>query len=98
MSLPESSNLSQLIRVFGKVQGVGYRNWTVATARSLRITGWVRNRKDGSVEILATGQPGEIKRFIEACHRGPVGAHVELVNTAPTLDQNLGTFEQRETV
>ena len=92
-----NSKLTQQIRVFGRVQGVGFRNWAVATAQSFNITGWVRNRKDGSVEIIASGQPGEIRRFIEACHKGPSTATVEAVSVQDAIDEEFTAFEQRKT-
>lgn len=64
------------IAVQGRVQGVGYRDWVVGEARALGIDGWVRNRSDGSVEILAIGDPQLVERLAERCREGPRAARV----------------------
>lgn len=64
----------------GRVQGVGYRYWTVGQARALGLRGWVRNRADGSVEVLAAGSDDSLELFIIACRRGPRGARVESID------------------
>lgn len=65
--------------VRGRVQGVGYRATTLDEARRLGLAGWVRNRLDGSVEVLAEGSQAKLDLFLEYLHRGPLGAHVEAV-------------------
>ncbi len=60
----------------GRVQGVGYRDWLVATARSLGVSGWVRNRPDGGVEALVAGDTDAVEELLRACRRGPRGAQV----------------------
>lgn len=67
------------LRVAGVVQGVGFRAWTVRQARRLGLSGWVRNRADGSVEILAAGAAEALEAFCALCHRGPPGARVDSV-------------------
>jgi acylphosphatase len=67
------------IRVTGRVQGVFFRNWTVDAAEALGIRGWVRNRRDGSVEILAFGEDAALRGFIGRCRQGPDAAKVERV-------------------
>ncbi|WP_407647284.1 acylphosphatase [Gracilibacillus oryzae] len=57
--------------VEGKVQGVGFRYFTQSTAIDHNITGWVRNLDDGSVEILAQGEEGNLDSFIEKIKKGP---------------------------
>lgn len=71
-------NAARLL-IEGRVQGVGYRWWAVESARSLGLDGWVRNRADGSVEILAIGEAEDILRLVEACRTGPAGALVRSV-------------------
>jgi acylphosphatase len=65
--------------VHGRVQGVGYRATTLDEARRLGLAGWVRNRVDGSVEVLAEGTEPKLQLFLAYLHRGPWGAHVSSV-------------------
>jgi acylphosphatase len=67
------------LRISGGVQGVGYRIWATRIAAALGLRGWVRNRSDGSVEVLATGAPDAVAAMVEACRRGPSGARVAAV-------------------
>src|SRR3546814_2209353 len=68
------------LRIHGRVQGVFYRNWTVQTARSLGLSGWVRNRSDGTVEAVVAGSAEDIQRFISLAHDGPPAAHVTSID------------------
>lgn len=65
------------IQVFGRVQGVGFRAWAQKRAESLSLSGWVRNRADGSVEILLDGE--QTDAFLTACRRGPFFARVDKI-------------------
>jgi acylphosphatase len=65
--------------ISGRVQGVGYRAWTEDEARERGIAGWVRNRRDGSVEALFAGTESDVRAMIEACRRGPPGARIDAV-------------------
>ncbi len=71
------------VTVSGQVQGVGYRDWLVEQAGRLALSGWVRNRVDGSVEALIVGDEAAVGRLIEACRRGPALARVEAVDVEP---------------
>jgi acylphosphatase len=74
--------MSEAIRqvmVRGRVQGVGYRAFVDHKARSLDLEGWVRNRRDGSVEALFAGPPEVVTTMIAACARGPSPARVDAV-------------------
>jgi acylphosphatase len=75
------------VRVTGRVQGVGYRNWTYSQAKLLKLTGWVRNMPDGDVEILAEGAEGPLQSFLTFLKTGPALARVSAVEarwtTAP---------------
>ena len=67
------------LRICGRVQGVGYRAWMVATARQLGVHGWVRNRRDDSVEAVISGNAAQLETLIHACHEGPPAARVDSV-------------------
>jgi acylphosphatase len=67
------------VRITGGVQGVGYRYWTEAAAAELRLTGWVRNRRDGSVEALFAGSADAVAEMLARCRDGPRSAVVETV-------------------
>jgi acylphosphatase len=66
--------------IAGKVQGVGYRAWATRVAVSLGLRGWLRNRTDGTVELLATGEEDAVAAMAEACRRGPFDARVDSIN------------------
>ncbi len=72
----ERSTIRRRIRFFGGVQGVGFRYTSCAVARGFDIGGCVRNRSDGSVELLAEGEPREIERFLISL-RDRLGGHIE---------------------
>ena len=72
------------ITVEGKVQGVGFRANTNRMANQLGLKGWVRNLRDGGVEIVAEGDPEIIERLIQWCHRGPTSAFVSKVSVEKT--------------
>jgi acylphosphatase len=72
--------------ITGRVQGVGYRLWAERTASTLGIRGWVRNRGDGSVELLAIGEDDAVARLIEACSNGPRHAVVSGVSVSAAGD------------
>ena len=65
------------VLVFGMVQGVSFRWSAEREARSLGLTGWVRNRADGSVETVAEGAEAPLRAFVAWCRRGPPGAAVD---------------------
>jgi len=64
----------------GRVQGVWFRDSTRNEATRLNLTGWVKNRFDGSVELVAEGSQEEVKKLIEWCHHGPPSARVTMVH------------------
>ncbi|HDP79046.1 MAG TPA: acylphosphatase [Mesotoga infera] len=64
------------IRVFGRVQGVGFRYFALHTARSFGVTGFVKNEPDGSVEVVCSGCDEEIEAFVERIDRGPSYASI----------------------
>ncbi|MCD6290418.1 MAG: acylphosphatase [Anaerolineae bacterium] len=68
------------VEVHGRVQGVGFRYFVQNQARRLGVTGWVRNRPDGSVELEAEGRRADLERFLEVVRRGPSSARVQRVD------------------
>ncbi len=75
--------LQARLTITGRVQGVGYRDWTIRTAGRLGLTGWVRNRVDGSVEALLVGEDARVGEMIDACRHGPRLAEVDAVDVEP---------------
>ena len=71
------------IFVSGRVQGVGYRDWVVRTAQRTGITGWVRNVRDGRVEILVAGEDDQVDTLVEGLNQGPPLARVDHVEAYP---------------
>ncbi len=67
------------LRIYGRVQGVAYRAYTQDQARELGLTGWVRNRRDGSVELEAEGSPEALQRLLDWCFKGAPAARVESI-------------------
>lgn len=97
--LPTASDpIARRIRIRGRVQGVGYRAWAVGAARQLGIDGWVRNRLDGSVELLAVGSANAVETLIEQCRRGPAGAAIDGVEVEEALGIVSIGFTQKPTV
>jgi len=86
------TNDSTIRRVFirGRVQGIGYRVWTEREALSRSLEGWVRNRRDGSVEAVFAGPAAAVDAMIEACRRGPAVAHVEGIDVQEANAADLG--------
>ncbi|QLJ52949.1 MAG: Acylphosphate phosphohydrolase, putative [Candidatus Fermentimicrarchaeum limneticum] len=66
--------------VYGIVQGVFFRSSTEQEAFSLNLTGWVKNRRDGSVEIVAEGERDSLEALLGWCRKGPPGARVDRVD------------------
>jgi acylphosphatase len=84
--------------ITGRVQGVGYRIWAERTASGLGIRGWVRNRTDGSVELLAIGDDDAVAQLIAACRRGPRAAVVSGISISDAEDDGSPGFSARPTV
>ncbi|MDB5604792.1 MAG: acylphosphatase [Bradyrhizobium sp.] len=67
------------VMIRGRVQGVGYRAWVEHEAMARHLEGWVRNRRDGSVEALFAGPADVVSEMIAVCRRGPPSARVDAV-------------------
>ena len=93
------------LSIHGLVQGVGFRASLAAEARRRRLAGWVRNRRDGTVEALVAGAPDQVEAFIAWARRGPPAAQVTgvAIDTDPqaidrfAAEGVLQGFEQRPT-
>jgi acylphosphatase len=82
----------------GSVQGVGYRWWAKSEARRRKLDGWVRNRHDGAVELVAAGPHAAVEEMIEACWSGPPAAAVHVVERSVAEDEGPRGFSERPTV
>jgi acylphosphatase len=80
------SAVSRHVRVRGRVQGVGFRMFVEDAAAMHGVDGWVRNRRDGSVEAVFAGAVDAVRAVIEACRRGPRGARVEALDESEGSD------------
>lgn len=74
------------VAICGRVQGVGYRAWTAHEAQRRGLEGWVRNRRDGSVEAVFAGAENVVAEMLAACRRGPSLARVDAVDELPLAD------------
>src|SRR6202051_4769300 len=77
------SGAIRLVMITGRVQGVGYRAWVDHQARNHNLEGWVRNRRDGSVEALFAGPENLVSEMVARCRRGPSSARVDDVTEEP---------------
>lgn len=95
-ALPEGWKSVRLI-VTGRVQGVSFRYWTVTEATARGLDGWVRNRRDGGVEVFISGPAAAVDEMIDACRQGPRAARVtDIAITAETTRAARG-FQQLPT-
>jgi len=97
---PAPALVAVQLRIYGRVQGVWYRGWTVDQAAARGLAGWVRNRADGTVEALLTGPAEDVEAMIALCHLGPEEALVsEIEREDIPLEQvgGLSGFRQRPT-
>ena len=92
-----SDEIAVRVTIQGRVQGVWYRGWTVEQASRRGLRGWVRNRRDGTVEALFAGPRDHVEAMIVACHDGPPAARVDLVERFPAEAGGLDGFAQRPT-
>lgn len=85
------------IHLVGRVQGVSFRDWMEREARSLGLTGWVRNRRDGSVEAVLSGDPAIVEDMLARCRQGPRAARVAGLAILSEDDEIYADFEIRPT-
>lgn len=97
-SSEEQDPIARRLRIHGRVQGVWYRGSATAEASRLGLSGWVRNRSDGTVEAIAIGPLTAVEAFIAWAHQGPSNARVSRVEVFEAEIEQLAGFEQRPTV
>ena len=68
------------LRIKGDVQGVGFREWAIHEANNRKLNGWVRNRGDGSVELVISGPDAVVQDMLKACTQGPEMAQVHKID------------------
>ena len=86
---------SVLVRISGRVQGVGFRDWTYRRAADLGLSGWVRNLPGGEVEALFSGPRGAVDKMLAAVRRGPQLARVDDVTIVEAAEPVSGPFSVR---
>lgn len=91
------SETTKKLRIHGEVQGVWYRAWSAEAARRLGVRGWVRNCRDGTVEMLVHGEPGAVERMVALCREGPPAARVDRIDVEETQEDVPLQFEKRPT-
>jgi len=90
-------DICRLARISGRVQMVWYRAWTLQEAEKRGLSGWVRNRRDGSVEALFCGHPSSVEDMLAACRGGPPRARVTSIVTATAEAPTASGFGQLPT-
>jgi len=86
-----------LLRIRGRVQGVCYRAWAIDEATRRGLTGWIRNRQDGTVEVLISGSEDAITGMIDVCKQGPPVADVTEIEVQITEEEAGLAFVTRPT-
>jgi|688.fasta_scaffold176761_3 acylphosphatase len=96
--VPAATNAVKRVHVFvsGVVQGVGFRDFTTSKATTLKLTGWVKNLKDGRVEIVVEGTSVGIDKLMDAVKKGPSGSRVDKVDR--NEESPTGEFRQFKTL
>ena len=85
------------VRIEGRVQGVWFRAWAVEQASARSLSGWVRNRRDGSVEALFSGPAAAVREMVALCRQGPPAARVSHIVEMPAAPPAGDGFVQRPT-
>jgi acylphosphatase len=86
---------SIMVRITGRVQGVGFRAWVEQRANALGLSGWVRNTEGGDVEAVFSGPNEAVNAMLAACQQGPRHARVERVELVGPAAPPVGPFRTR---
>lgn len=86
------------VYIEGRVQGVWYRGWTMQQAHKLGLAGWVRNRRDGRVEAVFSGDTDALDTMIALCRNGPPLARVDNIIISESEAEDMSGFDTRPTV
>ena len=87
--------IARNIRIVGRVQGVWFRDWTVQAAQAIGVSGRVRNRADGSVEVCALGEPELVERLTDRLREGSPAARVDRIDVQEAPLQPVDGFTRR---
>jgi acylphosphatase len=98
MAASQDDTRTVRVRIDGRVQGVGFRYWTEATASRLGLSGWVRNRRDGSVEAVFSGPAETVAEMLDLCRQGPPASRVTRIDIAEQADPPSPGFDVLPTV
>lgn len=94
----DTTIIARRLMIRGRVQGVGYRANAQFEAERLGLKGWVRNRRDGSVEAVVAGPEAVVEQFVGWAHRGPTSAHVTAIEVTVSDVPALEAFVVQATV
>ena len=89
--------IARSIRIEGHVQGVFFRDWAIEAARAIGVSGWVRNRRDGSVEAYVVGEPNLVERFTDRLREGSPASHVDRIDAQEAALQLVDGFTRKPT-
>ena len=84
-----------MVKIFGRVQGVFFRQWTINQARAFGVAGWVRNAPDGTVEAQVEGDEEGVSKMIDGMRRGPSQARVEDLTVESIEPEGISGFTVR---
>lgn len=87
--MSDTDTRTKYVKISGRVQGVGFRHFTVKNAERLNLRGWVKNMPDGTVEALISGRKEDVSEMFEKLKKGPVSARVDQIRELPVEDREL---------